>query len=60
MNMRCRHDAQGTGGTEVRVAVDGGRRGGGRRVQAVVSPLCLRGGAHFDMIKRHKRVRDHI
>jgi hypothetical protein len=44
----------------VRVAVDGGRRGGGRRVQAVVSPLCLRGGAHFDMIKRHKRVRDHI
>ena len=51
MNMKCRHDAEEIGG-EVRVAVDGGRRGGGRMVQAVVSPLCLRGGAHFDMIKK--------
>jgi hypothetical protein len=41
--MRCRHDAERIGG-EVRVAVDGGRRGGGRRVQEVVSPLWLRGG----------------
>jgi len=60
MNMKCRHDAEEIGG-EVRVAVDGGRRGGRRRVQEVVSPLCLRGGALFDMlIKRHKRVRDNI